>query len=272
VIGRAGVGVDNIELRAAEEGGVWVLNTPGASTASVVELTVAHLLAAARGLQAAEVGMKSGRWLKGQIRMGTKGGPKLGHELAGKKLGLLGFGRAARGVARVASTLGMAVHATSPALAAEEAAELGVQVEPTAEQLFSACSHVVVLCALNQQTTGLVDRRMIDRMPQVGADGTPCGSHLVNMARGGIVNEDDVAAALDDGQLSSYSTDVFAVEPPPPTTPLLRCEGFNGTPHIGGATFEAQARVGTQLVNAVLTVLDGGVPADGVVVRGKVIS
>eukprot|EP00966_Prymnesium_polylepis_P115010 2658308-Prymnesium_polylepis.1 len=129
--------------------------------------------------------MKSGKWLKGQIRMGTKGGPRLGHELAGKRLGLLGFGRAGQGVARVASALGMQVHATSRSPAAALAAELGVTLEESPEALFGSCSHVAVLCALNEQTRGLVDRAMLERMPRVGADGTPCGAHVVNMARGG---------------------------------------------------------------------------------------
>ena len=266
VIGRAGVGVDNIELGAAAEGGCWVLNTPSASTASVVELTIAHLLAAARGLQTADYGMKSGKWLKGAIRMGTKGGPKLGHELAGKRLGLLGFGRAARGVARVATALGMEVHANSPSPDAALAAELGVTIEPSVESLFSECSHVVVLCALTDETRELIDRRMLERMPQLGADGTPCGSHLVNMARGGIVVEEDAATALGEGVLSTYSTDVFAVEPPSPENPLLRCDGFFGTPHVGGATLEAQARVGLQIADAVLVALGGDAPSDGIVV------
>ena len=395
VIGRAGVGVDNIELGAAAEGGCWVLNTPGASTASVVELTIAHLLAAARGLQTADYGMKSGKWLKGAIRMGTKGGPKLGHELAGKRLGMLGFGRAARGVARVASALGMEVHANSPRPNAALAAELGVTIEDSVEALFSKCrcvphearptrecscrgakcrtqrpprrksiprasvctthppiaedaapscvaarSHVVILCALTDETRELIDHSMLERMPQQGADGTPCGSHLVNMARGGIVVEEDVsnrhhwpplpapiaalliaqsvwigpqgpfhlitggwrprgtretsttltsrppgpfttqcpltpsphpqiwqaAAALSEGLLQTYSTDVFSVEPPSPENPLLRCDGFSGTPHVGGATLEAQARVGLQIADAVLVALGGDTPSDGVVV------
>ncbi|KAL3909985.1 MAG: hypothetical protein SGPRY_009224 [Prymnesium sp.] len=220
VIGRAGVGVDNIELEAAAEGGCWVLNTPSASTASVVEMTIAHLLASARGLQQSDVGLKSGVWLKGQLRLGLDGGPKMGHELAGKRIGLLGFGRSAQGVARVASTLGMTVHATSRVPLEQAAADFGVHIEATAEDLFSKCTHVVVLCSLNDETRGLVNRRMLDLMPQAnqrsmrvrvayfsdyvqeGLDGTPCGSHLVNMARGGIVVEEDAAAALNEGQVN----------------------------------------------------------------------
>ena len=176
VIGRAGVGVDNVDVEAARAAGCWVLNTPGAPTTSLVELTLAHMLAAARGLQDADVGLKShtcgrapsswpclgshdpptcrrskraevrppllGRWLKGQIRMGATGGPRQGHELAGKRLGLLGFGRAAKGVAVAAGALGMQVHAYSHAGSAQQevheaaAAQMGVVLAPSAEELF----------------------------------------------------------------------------------------------------------------------------------------
>ena len=145
VIGRAGVGVDNIDIDAALEAGCWVLNSPNAPTTSVVELTLAHMLAAARGLQDADVGLKSGRWLKGQIRMGAKGGPRPGHELAGKRLGVLGFGRIGRGVATAATALGMQVHAYSRRGAAstasevhDEAARMGVTLARSPEDLFRA--------------------------------------------------------------------------------------------------------------------------------------
>ena len=242
IIGRAGVGVDNVDLDAAQLADCWVLNTPGASTSSVVELTLAHMLAAARGLQAADEGLKSGRWLKGQIRLGSAGGPRPGHELAGKRLGLLGFGRIAQATARTASALGMTVsaYARSPSRSAAE--ELGVTLVPSSADLFATCTHVVVLCSLSDETRGMVDRNRIDLMPSVGADGTLCGSHLFNMARGGIVVEADVAAALQDSTLSTYAADVFEREPPPESSPLLRCANFHGTPHVGAATLEAQTR------------------------------
>ena len=109
---------------------------------------------------------------------------------------------------------------------------------------------------------------MLARMPARGADGAACGAHLVNMARGGIVVEDDAAAALASGTLRSYAADVFEAEPLPASSPLLACDGFVGTPHVGGATFEAQARVGLGLAAAVLAALGGSRPADGVVCEG----
>ena len=262
VIGRAGVGVDNIDIEAARDCGCWVLNTPGASTTSVVELTIAHMLAAARGLQESDVGLKSGRWLKGQVQLGSRGGPRLGHELAGKRLGLLGFGRIAQGVATTAKALGMSVMAYSPSIDAALATTLGVDVAADDAELFSSCSHIVVLCALKESTRGLVDRNRIELMPQRGLDGTPCGAHLFNMARGGIVVEEDAANLLRDGTLSSYCADVFEREPPSPTNPLLRCDAFHGTPHVGGATLEAQSRVGTLIAESVLRALNDELPAD----------
>ena len=271
VIGRAGVGVDNIDLSSARNAGCWVLNTPGASTTSVVELLLAHMLATARGLQVAETGLRSGKWLKGKMSLGGKGGSSLGHELAGKRLGLLGFGRIAQSAAGAASALGMQVMAYSRSAETASAAALGVELASSSAELFASCTHVAVLCSLSDETRGLVDRGVIESMPTVGADGTPCGSHLFNLARGGIVVEEDAAGALEDGTLGSYSADVFEVEPPPASNPLLSCEHFHGTPHVGGATLEAQARVGTLIAENVLRALAGelGGAEDCVVATGR---
>ena len=260
VIGRAGVGVDNIDVAAAGAAGCCVLNTPGASTRSVAELTIGHMLAAARGLQAADAGLKTGLWLKGQIRLGSEGGPVIGHELAGKRLGILGFGRIGRAVARLASALGMEVCAYSRAPDSAKAAAIGVELKPSVAELLSSCTHVVVLCGLSDETRGLLDRNKMDLMPQTGADGTLCGAHLFNMARGGIVVEADAAAALRDGTLTAYAADVFEREPPSADNPLLACDGFHGTPHVGAATLEAQARVGEILARSVLAALEGSPP------------
>ena len=275
VLGRAGVGVDNIDLDAARANHCWVLNTPGASTQSVVELTLAHMLAAARGLQDADQGLKTGSWLKGQLRLGAQGGPRVGHELAGKALGILGFGRIAQSLATTASALGMSVHAFSPNADPQRADALGVTLVPTEADLFAKCTHVVVMCALNERTRGLVCRRRIALMPQRGMDGTYCGSHLFNMARGGIVVEADVAKALQAGSLNTYATDVFEQEPPPTDHPLLISPNFHGTPHVGAATLEAQARVGIQIATNVLAALEyshdsTSLLPEGIVCQGRI--
>jgi len=256
VIGRAGVGVDNIAVGAARQHGCWVLNTAGASTDSVVELTLAHLLSAARRVPYADRQLRSGVWAKGKLG---------GHELRGKRLGLIGFGRISRGVAVAAGALGMEVHATSPSASPMKASALGVTLQPGLDELFSTCTHVSLHCGLNPQTAGAVGSRLLALMPSVAPDGTVCGSHLINLARGGIVDEAAAAAALRNGVLSTYSADVFETEPLPADSPLLTCDGFIGSPHVGGETAEAQERVGTQLAEAVLAALDGKPPGHGVV-------
>lgn len=264
-VGRAGVGVDNIDLEGARESKLWVLNTPGASTSSVVELALAHMLGAARGLQASDAGLRNGIWLKGNVRKLPNNSQMQGHELGGKRLGLLGFGRIGRGVARVSSALGMQVHAFSPRADPVVAAEMGVTLLPSVSEIFATCTHVVVLCAMGAETRGLVSRSYLDLMPHTAPDGTACGAHLFNLARGGIVVEADVVTALQDGTLTTYGTDVFEQEPLPLNSPLLSCDNFSGTPHNGAATLEASSRVGTIIARNMLEALAGRVPSDGVV-------
>jgi phosphoglycerate dehydrogenase-like enzyme len=257
VIGRAGVGVDNIDVASARRSRCWVLNSAGASTNSVVELTLAHLLGAARRVSYADRQLRSGVWVKGKL-----GG---GHELRGKRLGLVGFGRIARGVAAAASALGMEVHAISPSASHAEASALGVTLHSALDDLFSTCTHVSIHRGLNAHTAGAVSARRLALMPSVAPNGTPCGSHLINLARGGVVDEAAAADALRDGILTSYCADVFSTEPLPADSTLLSCDGFVGTPHVGGETAEAQERVGAQLAQAVIAALDGRVPEAGVV-------
>lgn len=256
VIGRAGVGVDNIDLEAAQRHGCWVLNSAGASSRAVVELTLAHLLGTARGVAQADRQLRAGIWAKGQLG---------GHELCGKRLGLVGFGKIARGVAVAARALGMEVHATSPSATETEAEAFGVTLQPGLDELFSTCTHVSLHCSLNAHTAKAVCARRISLMPSVAPDGTVCGAHLINLARGGIVDEIAAAAALRDGTLSTYAADVFETEPLAHDSPLLSCEGFVGTPHVGGETSEAQARIGSQLAQAVIAVFEGRKPDEGIV-------
>ena len=157
------------------------------------------------------------------------------------------------------------MHASSPSASRAEVSALGVTLHPGLDSLFSSCTHVSLHCGLNPQTAGAVGARRMALMPSEAPDGTVCGSHLINLARGGIVDEAAAAAALRDGVLATYSADVFETEPLPADSPLLSCDGFVGSPHIGGATAEAQERVGSQLAEAVLAALDGKTPEDGVV-------
>ena len=248
VIGRAGVGVDNIDLKAAGEAGIVVVNAPRASTQSVVELTLGHLLSSIRHIPRADRGLRAGLWEKKALK---------GSELSGKALGLIGFGRIAQSVGNVAQALGMEVHAYDPYLPPKIAKSQNTRLHKTVDALFSNCTHVSIHCNLTDETHHLVNLERISLMPKIGKDGAECGNHIINCARGGIVDEDAVLQALESGDLSTAALDVFENEPVPAEHPLLQVTSFHGTPHIGAATIEAQARVGADIVANVMTVLDG---------------
>ena len=253
-IGRAGVGVDNIDIEAATRNGVVVCNTPGASTNSVVELTIGHLIASTRFVARADRTLRTGDWAKKQLR---------GSELGGKRLGLVGFGRIARGVAVLARGMGMEVNAFDPYVSSEDAAELDCLMHDNLDSLFKACTHISVHCNLSQDTHHLVNSDRLAMMPGVGADGTVCGNYLVNCARGGIVDEAAVLDALNSGILSGASLDVFEDEPAIGNA-LLQHERFHGSPHIGAATLEAQTRVGAEMVRLLSAFFDGNRPVSAI--------
>ncbi len=246
-IGRAGVGVDNIDLEAAGTKGIAVVNAPRASTQSVVELTLGHLLASIRHLPRADRSLREGRWAKKEMK---------GSELSGKVLGLIGFGRIAQSVGRIAQTIGMEVHAYDPYLPPKIAKSQGTRLHRSIDALFSNCTHISIHCNLTDETRHLVNADRIRSMPQIGLDGAPCGNHIINCARGGIVDEEAVLEALESGSLTSAALDVFEIEPVDPAHPLLQMEHFHGTPHIGASTVEAQARVGLDIAKNVDAILN----------------
>ncbi|MFL2977087.1 MAG: hydroxyacid dehydrogenase [Candidatus Thalassarchaeaceae archaeon] len=250
IIGRAGVGVDNIDLNAATSAGILVCNTPSASTQSVVELTIGHLLASIRFVPKADRDLRSGEWTKKQLR---------GTELFGKRIGFIGFGRIAQGVGRVARTFGMELHAYDPYLPVEVALEQNCTLHKEVDDIFKTCTHIAVHCNLTKDTHHLVNSHTLSLMPGIGADGIECGNHLVSCARGGIVNEDDALLALDDGTLSSCALDVFENEPQT-QHPILHHPNFHGTPHIGAATHEAQQRIGVEMADLLITYFNGDTP------------
>ena len=244
---RAGVGVDNIDLSSASENSVLVCNTPSASTNAVVELTIGHLISSCRKICTGNRKMRDGVWAKKQLR---------GSELRGKNLGLLGYGRIARGVADIARSIGMKIHVYDPYVQSEEK---GCVFHDSVESLFSTCTHISIHCFLSEETRHLVDYEMISLMPQRGDDGNLCGNHIVNCARGGIIDEVGLYRALTDGTLNTASLDVFEVEPAIKSN-LLKLEGFQATPHIGASTKEAQSRIGQEIVSIVRAHSKGETP------------
>jgi D-3-phosphoglycerate dehydrogenase len=248
VIGRAGVGVDNIDIQAAAQVGIPVVNAPRASTQSVIELTVGHLLSCLRHIPRADRGMRQDKWEKKAMK---------GTELSGKNLGLIGFGRIAQGVGSIAQLFGMEVHTYDPYLPAKVAKAQNTTLHKKVDTLFQTCTHISIHCNFNDETHHLVNAERIALMPDKSPDGIPCGNHIVNCARGGIIDEVALLEALESGKVASAALDVFEVEPVPAGNKLIQHPHFHGTPHIGAATLEAQARVGRDIAHAVMAVLDG---------------
>ena len=249
-IGRAGVGVDNIDLQAATKSGIVVCNTPQASTNSVVELTIGHLLASCRHIPRGDRGLREGLWEKKLLK---------GTELSGKRLGLIGFGRIAQGVASVALAMGMECHAYDPYLPSKIAKTFQCTMHDDVDLLFQLCTHISIHCNLTEETHHLVNHERIVMMPTSAPNGVSCGNHIVDCARGGVVVEVAVLNALKSGDLNSAALDVFEVEPAL-ENPLLQHPNFHGTPHIGAATLEAQARIGEAIVTLLKDYFQGKRP------------
>ena len=250
VIGRAGVGVDNIDLKAAGNAGIMVVNAPNASTQSVVELTIGHLLSSVRHITKSDRGLREDKWEKKAMK---------GTELSGKCLGLIGFGRIAQGVARVAKSLGMEIHTYDPYLPPKVAKAQDAYLHKKVDSLFKTCTHISIHCNLTDETHHLVNAKRMSMMPG-RKSGIECGNHIVNCARGGIIDEEALLSALEDGTITSAALDVFEVEPLPANYKLVQHENFHGTPHIGAATLEAQHRVGLDIAEAVKMALAGKKP------------
>ena len=244
-IGRAGVGVDNIDIAEATRKGIVVCNTPGASTRSVVELTIGHLLASTRHIATADRSLRKGEWAKKNLR---------GTEIGGKRLGLIGLGRISRGVAKIARSFGMEINAYDPYI--EDSPEW-ITMHENIDSIFSSCTHISIHCNLTEETLNLVNMEKISMMPVIGMDGTNCGNHIVSCARGGIVDEDDCSEALKNGQLTSLALDVFSNEPLIGSS-LISHDGFHGSPHIAASTIEAQSRIGTEMASLLIHFFETG--------------
>ena len=241
VIGRAGVGVDNIDVAAAAARGQTVVNSPQAATTSVAELTLALMLALARQVPAADAALKQGRWEKSAL---------MGSELAGKTLGILGLGRIGSEVVRRARVFEMNVLAYDPHKTAERIHERGA--EPVSlDEILARSDYLSLHLPHTAETHRLLDAARLAQMKR--------GARLLCLARGGLVDEDALRAALDSGHLAGAGLDVFAVEPPPPGS-IAAHPKVIATPHIGAQTQEAQNRAGLAIAAEVLAVLQGREP------------
>jgi D-3-phosphoglycerate dehydrogenase / 2-oxoglutarate reductase len=240
VIGRAGVGVDNIDLEAATRRGIAVMNTPGANAIAVAEQTLGMMLAMARHLCRADSLMHAGKWEKKSLQ---------GTELRNKTLGIVGLGRIGLEVARRARAFGMTIVAHDPFVSVTVAKEQRIAMADL-DQLYSAADYITLHVGLTPQTAGMINQTSIAKMKK--------GVRLVNCARGELVNEADLAAALKQGHVAAAALDVFNNEPLQ-NSPLQSMENVVLTPHIGGSTHEAQDAVGVQIAQQVKEYLKHGV-------------
>jgi D-3-phosphoglycerate dehydrogenase len=245
VVGRAGVGVDNIDADAATRRGVVVMNTPGANAVAVAELTIGLMLALARKLPAANSTMHAGKWEKKSLQ---------GAELRGKTLGILGLGRIGLEVAKRAKGFGLEIMGSDPFVSAAVARENGIKLV-TLDELIAGSDYLTLHVGLTPQTTGVINAKSLAAMKK--------GVRIINCARGELIEDAALVAALKSGQVAGAALDVFAVEPLK-DSPYFELDNVILTPHIAGSTGEAQEAVGIQIARQVREYLKLGVVQNAV--------
>lgn len=236
VIGRAGVGVDNVDLEAATKQGVIVMNTPEGNTISTCEHTLSLLLSLARNVPQSYNSVKRGEWKRNQF---------IGAELNGKTLGVIGFGRIGREVCFRAAAFGMKILVHDPFIAKESLRQAGVEFTDL-DSLIAKSDFITVHVPLTDQTKNMIDQKAFSKMKK--------GAFLINCARGGLVDEKALYEAIQSGRIRGAALDVFAEEPPQ-SNPLLGLDQVIATPHLGAATQEAQENVAVAVVEQVVDAL-----------------
>jgi len=240
-VGRAGVGVDNVDVEAATKNGVIVMNTPGGNTISTAELAFSLIVSLARSIPQADASMKAGRWDRKKFE---------GVELYNKTLGILGMGRIGTEVARRAIAFGMRVLAYDPYLSASKARTLQVDLVEDLDQLVSQCDFITMHMPFTPETKHMLDARRLALCKK--------GVRIVNCARGGLIDEAALKDALESGQVGAAALDVYEVEPPPADFPLRDLPNIVFTPHLGASTAEAQENVGIEIAQAIrAAILEG---------------
>jgi D-3-phosphoglycerate dehydrogenase / 2-oxoglutarate reductase len=244
-IGRAGVGVDNVDVDAATRHGIVVANAPESTVVSAAEQTIGLLVALARNIPQAHAALKSGRWERSRWS---------GVELADKTLAVLGFGRIGRDVARRAIGLGMRVVGYDPFVGDDRFREVGAERAPTMEEALAAGDFVTIHLPLTDETRGIIDAQAIALMKD--------GARLVNAARGALLDEEALADAIRSGKLAGAALDVFSKEPY--EGPLLELDEVVVTPHLAASTDEAQDRAGVIIAEQIVAALTGGLVTNAV--------
>lgn len=238
VVGRSGVGVDNIDLAAAKNHGVVVVNAPIATTLAVAELTMGLLFSLAREIPRADAGMKNTKWLKKELE---------GIELNGKTLGVIGFGRIGSAVAQRSAAMGMKIIVSDPAVT--ETDVRAKSAEPVSiDELYKRSDFITVHTPLTNETRGIINADGFAKMKN--------GVRIVCAARGGVIDEMSLLEALNSGKVGGAALDVFATEPPGESA-LASHPRVVATPHVGAQTKEAQSRAAADIATEVLAALDG---------------
>lgn len=240
VVGRAGIGVDNVDVPAASKRGIAVMNTPTGNSVTTAEHTISLMMSLARWIPAATASMKAGKWEKNKFG---------GRELAGKTLAVIGLGTIGRIVASRAKGLAMRVIAFDPVLTPDRAAALGVELTDL-ETIWATADIITVHTPLNPHTKGIINADVVPKLKE--------GVLLINCARGGIYDESAVLAGLETGRIGGAAFDVYPVEPPPADSAIIQHPRVICTPHLGASTQEAQDRVAQEVAEQVVAFLESG--------------
>lgn len=241
VIGRAGVGVENVDVEAASKKGIVVMNTPGGNDVTTAEHTISLMMSLARHIPQAVASLKMGKWTREKF---------MGVELCNKTLGIIGLGNVGRIVAERALGFRMKVIAHDPFVPTESAARLGVEVV-SLDEIYERSDFITVHTPMTSETRGLINSNSFAKMKT--------GVRIINCARGGIVDEEDLIQALQEGKVAGAALDVFVEEPPRPDHPLLMMDQVITTPHLGASTGEAQLNVAIAVAQQMIDFLSRGI-------------
>ena len=237
VVGRAGIGLDNVDIEAATKRGVVVMNTPGGNVVTTAEHAIAMMMAATRNIPQGTATLKSGRWEKKKLQ---------GRELTGKTLGVIGFGKIGSVVADRAKGLKMRVIIHDPVVQPDVVNKQGYEAV-SLEDLYEQADYISIHVPKSKSTQGMINKAAFDQMKD--------GVMVINCARGGIVDEDALYEAVASGKVARAALDVFATEPPPADFPLLKLDNIIATPHLGASTLEAQTNVAVAIAEQIIEYL-----------------